>query len=216
MLRTARPLLPLAWILAAVGYYGPWIAHRTAALTLTGSDMGEFVKFLPGVLDGSLQVTRQVFYLPPVAVALSVSLLVGSRALGYPWLLRTLALVLSVVVSFQLLPPAWSPSSLVTPEFRPQPIAMGLCWLASAGFLLWGRLPLWLSGLLSFGLAGFAGALSVWQLLIVKPAIDAAYGAPSAVGWGCATCLVGLATIAAISVVFALPHSVRSQGNKST
>ncbi len=72
-LRIARLFLPFGWMLATVGYYGPWIVHKTAALTLTGSDMGEFVKFLPGVLDGSLRVMRQLFYLPPMAVALGVA-----------------------------------------------------------------------------------------------------------------------------------------------
>jgi hypothetical protein len=191
-------------MLATVGYYGPWIAHRTAALTLTGSDMGEFVKFLPGVLDGSLQVVRQLFYLPPIVVALSVALLVGSRSLGFPWLLRVATLVLSMVVSFQLLPPAWSPASLMTAEFRLQPIALGLCWLALAGFWLFGRLPIRLTGPICCGLAGVAGALSAWQFLIAKPAIDATYGIQPAVGWGCVVCLIGLATLASAAVTMAL------------
>ena len=65
-LAVVRLLLPLGWLLAAIGYYGPWIAHATAALTLSGADMAEFVKFLPAVQDGTLAVARQLFYLPPV------------------------------------------------------------------------------------------------------------------------------------------------------
>ena len=205
----AQLLLPLGWMLATVGYYGPWIAHRTPALALTGSDMGEFVKFLPGVLDGSLRVVRQLFYLPPVAVALSVGLLVGNRSLRYPLLLRIVALVLSVVVSIQLLPPAWSPASLVTAEFRLQPIVLGICWLALAGFWFLGRLPIWLAGPISSALALLAGVLSAWQILTVKPAIDAVYGIPPAVGWGCASCLIGLAVSASAGVALALPGRVR-------
>jgi len=202
--KLARFLLPLGWLLAAVGYHGSWIAHKTAALTLAGSDMGEFVKFLPGVLDGSLRVTRQLFYLPPVAVALSVSLLAWSTSLSYSWLLRIIAVVFSVVVSLQLLPPAWSPASLITPEFRLQPIAIGVCWLALSGSWFLGRLPVRLTGPVSSGLAGLAGALSIWQFLAVKPAIDGVYGVPPAVGWGSMVCLVGLLVIAGASAALGL------------
>ena len=204
VLRLARLFLPIGWILAAAGYYGPWIAHKTAALTLTGSDMGEFVKFLPGVLDGSLQVMRQLFYLPPVAVALSVSLLAGSRSLNYSRLLRLGAVVLSIVVSVQLLPPAWSPATLMTPEFRLQPIAIGVCWLALAGGRLLGRLPIRLTGLLSSALAGLAAALSIWQSAVVKPAVDGVYGVAPAVGWGCVVCLAGLTVIACTGAALAI------------
>jgi hypothetical protein len=202
--RIARLLLPFGWMLATAGYYGPWIAHKTATLTLTGSDMGEFVKFLPGALDGSLRVIRQLFYLPPMAIALSVALLLGNRSLGYPLLLRIVALVLSVVLSIQLLPPAWSPASLVSVEFRLQPIALGICWLALAGFWFLGRLPIRLTGLISSGLAVSAGVLSAWQILAVKPAIDGVYGIPLTVGWGCVVCLTGLAILAGAGAILAL------------
>lgn len=203
-LGAARLLLPVGWVLASVGYYGPWIAHATAGLTLSGIDMGEFVKFLPEVFDGTLAVTRQLFYLPPLAVAVTIALLIGSPRLGYPWLLRAPALLLAALVSLQLLPPAWSPASLMTAEFRLQMIALGLCWLLLAGFWLWGRLPAWLSGSLSAGLAMAAVGLSGWQFLVVKTAIDSVYGAPPAIGWGFLLCMGGLAVLATGSVLFVL------------
>ena len=206
-LAIARLLLPMGWVLAAVGYYGPWIAHPTVALTLSGVDLGEFVKFLPGVLDGSLPMVRQLFYLPPLAVVVSVALLIGSRRLSYPWPLRVLALLLAVPVSLQLLPPAWSPSSLITAEFRLQVIALGICWLLLAGFGLWGRLPGWITASLSVLLSLAAVTLSSWQFLEVKPAIDQVYGSQRAlapVGWGFFLCLVGLLLVAAGSVLLGL------------
>jgi hypothetical protein len=201
--RTARLFLPLGWLLAAAGYYGPWIAHKTAALTLTGSDMGEFVKFLPGVLDGSLRVVRLLFYLPPVAVALSVALLVGGRSVRYCWPLRVIALALSMVLSIQLLPPAWSPASLMTPEFRLQPIGVGICWLAVACSWLLGRLPVRVTGLLSAGLTGMAGVLCAQQFCSVKTAIGAVYDVPPPAGWGCMVCLAGLLAIVGASAALA-------------
>jgi len=197
-------LLPLGWAMAAVGYYGPWIAHDTAALTLSGVDMGEFVKFLPGVLDGSLYVVRQLYYFAPLAVVLSVALLAGSRQLRYPWPARLAIWILAWPVSLQLLPPAWSLASLATAEFRLQAIALGACWILLAAFWLLGRLPLWLTGLLSAALSVAAGVLSCWQFLLTKPAIDQVYGQPPAVGWGFILCLAGLAVMVVTEAALAL------------
>jgi hypothetical protein len=212
-LGATRLILPLGWVLASIGYYGPWIAHATAGLTLSGIDMGEFVKFLPGVLDGTLPVTRQLFYLPPFAVAVSIALLIGSPRLGYPWLLRVLALLLAGMSSLQLLPPAWSPTSLMMAEFRLQTIALGICWLLLVSFWLWGRLPAWLSGSLSAGLAVAAFGLSGWQLAVVKPATDSVYGMAPAIGWGFPLCMGGLAALATGSILFVLRTRMRSRAS---
>jgi hypothetical protein len=201
-LTAVRLLLPVGWALAAIGYLGSWLAHDTAALTLSGVDMGAFTKFLPGVLDGSLDVIRPFFYLPPFVVVVSVALLIGARRLRYAWPVRVLALVLAVPVSLQLLPPAWSPATLMTSEFRLQALALVVCWLLLAGFWLLGRLPSWLSGLLSAVLALAAGLLSAWQFLAVKPAIDAVYRTPPGFGWGFFVCMVGLLVLTVASVLF--------------
>jgi len=207
-----RLLLPVGWLLAAVGYYGPWISHPAAALTLSGVDLGEFVKFLPGVLDGSLKVARQSFYLPALAVVGSIALLIGARRLRYPWLLRLLVLGLAVPVSVQLLPPAWSPTTLMSAEFRVQTIALGICWLLLGGFWLLGRLPPWLSGSVSAVLSVAAMGFSAWQFWAVKPEIDAVYGSPPPVGWGFYLCMTGLAVLTAGSVILVL--RTRSQGRE--
>lgn len=212
-LTSARVLLLLGWTLAALGYYGAWLSHETAALTLSGVDMGEFVKFLPGVLDGSLKLVRQFLYLPPFAVVVSVALLVGSPRLHYPWPLQLLVLVLAVPVSLQLLPPAWSAASLVSTEFRAQTISLGISWLLLAGFWLWRRLPAWLSGAISMVVCSGAAALSAWQFLLAKPDIDDVYGTPPPVGWGFYVCILGLCLIAVGSAILttrARQQSVRA------
>ena len=155
-LEVVRWMLPVGWSLAAIGFLGPWVSHPTAALTLAGVDMAEFVKFLPGVLDGSLQLTRQWFYLPPFAITVSIALLIGSHGLHYTMLIRALGLLLAVPISLQLLPPAWSPSSLMTAEFRAQTLALGISWLLLASSWLIERLPSWLLGSLGGGLSLFA------------------------------------------------------------
>jgi hypothetical protein len=212
-LTVVRLLLPVGWVVAAIGYFGPWIGHPTAALTLSGVDLGEFVKFLPDVLDGSLQVMRQLFYLPPFAIVVSVALLIGLRQLGYPWSLRVLALILAVLVSLQLLPPAWSPSGLMTPEFYPQTIALGVCWLLLAVFWFLGSLPAWLGGSLSAMISLTATVLPAWQFFAVKPSINRVYGTAPTVGWGLWVCMVGLVIMVAAGVMLVL--RTRTRGMKS-
>jgi hypothetical protein len=187
-----RLLFPLSWLLVGIGYYGPWVAHPTAALTLSGVDLGEFVKFLPPVQAGSLALVRQLFYLPPIVVVVSVGFLAWSRTLRYPWPLACLFLVGAVPLSVQLLPPAWFPAGLLMPEFRLQAAALAGCWLLLAFSWLMGRLPAWIGGGLSATLALAAASLPSWQFELAKPAIDAVYRRPPAVGWGFFVGLAGL------------------------
>ena len=204
-----RWLLPIGWVLSGLGFLGLWIAHPTAALTLSGVDMAEFVKFLPGALDGSLTLVRQVFYLPPFAIIASLALLLHSDSLRYHRLLRALGLLLAVPLSLQLLPPAWSPSSLLTAEFRAQTAALVICWLLLAGSWLLKRLPTWLPSTVSAALCLVALLLTTWQFLLAKAAIDEVYGTIPAGGWGLWLCLAGLAIVTAASVYLAL--AVRRQ-----
>ncbi len=195
-----RLLLPVGWYLATAGYYGPWVAHPTAGLTLSGADMAEFVKFLPPVQDGSLSLVRQLFYLPPVVVVVTIAFFAWSWELRYVRPVRWLFLVSAVPVSALLLPPAWSPSSLLTPEFRLQTAALAGCWLLLALAWFMGRLPVWVGGGVSALLAATAAALATWQFELAKPAIDAVYRRPPAVGWGFFVTVAGLAILVAAGV----------------
>ena len=194
-----RWLLLVGWLAAALGTCGPWVSHSTAALSLSGADLGEFVKFLPQVQDGSLPVQRQVFYLPAVAIVAGIALLAGSAQLRYPGFLRVLALLLALLISLHLLPPAWSPASLSTGEFRLQAIALLVCWLLLAGFWLLARLPLWLSGSFAAALALLSSVLTAWQTRLIMPAINSIYGTPSSLGWGFYVSHAGLLVAAAAS-----------------
>jgi hypothetical protein len=210
-LEVLRWMLPIGWCLAAVGFLGPWVSHPTAALALTGADMAEFVKFLPGVLEGSLRLIRQWFCLPPFAVTASIALLIGSDNLHYAKAVRALGLLLAIPLSLQLLPPAWSPSSLLTAEFRAQTIALGISWLLLASFWLLRRLPSWLLGSLSAALSSIALVLPLWQFLIAKPAIDDVYSTPPGTGWGIFLCLTGLVITTTASVALILTTRSRRE-----
>lgn len=204
MIRYLRAALPLGWVCATIGYFGPWVEPKTSALALAGPDLAEFVKFLPTVADGSLPVIRQSFYLPVLAVVLGVALLVGSRSLHYPWLLRVALLAMSISLSLQLLPPAWSPASLSTAEFRLQPLVLAFCWLALIGHWLLERRALRWTGLLAALFSLIAGGVVGWQFARVEPAISAVYSQPLALGWGMIVCVSSLLGLAIIEIVLAL------------
>jgi len=204
--RLYSPFLLLA--VGLVGYWGPWVDALSPALQLTGQDLGEFVKFLPGVRLGTLRVYRQLFYLPPWAAALIIALLVGTRppfapdgsmtrradrsqtgqepqSLTLPaWLRWTLAAV-AVPVVFAILPPVYgSLHDLWVPEFRLQFIALVIALLALAGHPLLRWLPHRVQWGLMALLAFAAALLPLWQFLAVRPAISAVYGHPVPIGWG--------------------------------
>jgi hypothetical protein len=204
-----RWLLYAGWLLVVVGVGSPWVNPKTAALSLSGADMAEFVKFLPQVLNGSLSIQRLLFYLPVIAVTVCAAFLIGPGDTRYARSLRLLALLLAWLCSFQLLPPAWSPASLLTKEFRLQATCLVISWLLLVCCSPLARLPLWLRGSLTAVLALLSSALSAWQVCVVMPAIGTIYGSSPALGWGFAACTAGLMLAALASASLALGSAGR-------
>src|ERR1700741_4715779 len=109
----SRWLLPVALVLALIGYFGPWVAHPVAGLVITGLDLGEYVKFLPEVREGTIAIWRPGFYAPLVAVSAAALLAAYRRDFGFAWWLRYPLLALTAIAAFNLVPPAWTPSRLL-------------------------------------------------------------------------------------------------------
>jgi hypothetical protein len=105
-LPVAGLVLLVALVLAALSYWGPWIDHQSAALKLSGQDLGEFVKFLPDIRRGKTRFPRQVFYLPPFACVVCLVLLSANRQMVYRRWLRLGTLVCALLLLPGLLPPA--------------------------------------------------------------------------------------------------------------
>ena len=142
-----RWLLPAGALFTLTGYFRPWIDHKAAGLAVLGLDLGELVKFLYPVQQGEIRLWREGFYLPLVAVSISLSLnafrrssiaaasaggespgteVGGDRPL-YSWPVRIAYLLVAIVAALNMLPPAWTPQQLLMPEFRLQVAAMLLC-----------------------------------------------------------------------------------------
>jgi hypothetical protein len=206
-------VLVLGLALAIVGYFGPWVDHKTTALVLTGQDMGEFVKFLPEVRAGTTPMIREFFYLPPFAAALGLILLMSSRRLAYPLVVRVVMLLVVLGLAWAMLPPVWTPQLLVTAEFRKQAVAIAFCLLLLIAHPMLRRLsPRWYTehgrreGLMAVALqhaqetammvlALLGAGPPLWQFFAIREAVNRAYGWPVQVGWGLWVTVLGFLVI---------------------
>ena len=172
--------------LAALSYWAPWIDHRTAALKLSGQDLGEFIKFIPALRMAQRSFPRQLFYLTPLVCAGSLVLLASNQGRSYPRALRVGMLALSLLLLPGLLPPVWGhPKDLFAPEFRLQGIALLVGLAAIAGHGLFRRLS-------PRALAATLGSMALvtlvptqWVFWTARPHIWTAYDTPTVrLGWG--------------------------------
>ncbi|RUA17097.1 MAG: hypothetical protein DSY55_02785 [Clostridia bacterium] len=108
-----------ALLFLALAYWGRWISHPAAALNILGVDLPEYVKFVPEVRYGVIPVNRMVFFALPVSLSINL-ILFASIKIRIPIWLRTIAAILAIPVALSMLPPAWTPGVLKTPEFLTQ------------------------------------------------------------------------------------------------
>jgi len=183
-------------MLALVGYFGAWIPHKTAALTITGAELAEWARFFPKP-EG-----RELLYLPLIAVFLLLTVQAGrstcpSIRIGVPlaliFVLLTLLLPYTVLESLLRSLAARMPP-VITPEYRGQVtlliVTAMLMLIAPRGT----RLPPYVRGALSalLGLGGIIPAL--WRFVPLRAHIAALYGSGGRTivpGWGLVTCTAG-------------------------
>lgn len=89
-------LAPIGFALIFVGYFAVWLPNRAAGLAMMGLEIGEWVKFLPGMrwhpeTNPNPLVDRNWFYLPPIM--LSAGLLLWSQRWERSWLQRLVQLL---------------------------------------------------------------------------------------------------------------------------
>jgi hypothetical protein len=187
-----RWLLPVALVMALAGYLAPWIAHPVAGLVITGLDLGEYVKFLPVVREGAVALWRPGFYVPLVAVSAASLLAAYRNDFAYRRWLRLPLLALATVAALNLVPPAWTPTRLLEPEFRLQTASL-LCLLAGIAFSPFlALLPRRAAATIVAGLALLGCFLPVYGFYQVLPEIQALYNQPLALAWGPWLMVLGL------------------------
>lgn len=198
----ADVLLLAGFLLIAAGYWGPWVWAEPAGLRILGLDLAEYVKFVAQVRSREIALVREVFYLPLLALSLSLSLLAHRPEYRLPGAVRWLLNALAVPAALAMLPPAWTPPLLLTSEFVKQTMAIGVCLAAAAlSYPLMRRLPAWLVSLLLVALATPAVLAPLSAFFKLRPALDAIYGRPIVIGRGPWETAVGLALVVASFVL---------------
>jgi len=204
-------LIVLAAAVGLAGYYGPWVTHRAAGLVIIGLDLAEYVKFLPQVASGQVEISREVFYLPLFAGSITASLLASRRCLP-TWLRWVLALS-AVPLALAMLPPAWSPGLLRLDEFRLQVVAIGVCLALIPGIALTRYLPDRLILVTIAILALLAAIGPAWAFVQVRTAIAQVYRRQSPLGWGFWVSFLGFFGVAFLAVAEILrPETSRRAG----
>ncbi len=194
---------------ALVGYFGAWVWHRAAGLVVTGVDMAEYVKFLPPVRAGQIDMLRESFYAPLAMGSLIAGLSASRRVL--PLWLRWLAGISVIPLALAMLPPAWSPGVLAMPEFRLQVFALAACIAALPLILVTRFLP---DAVILPIVALLALIAAIWpasNFLAVLAPIEALYLTAISPGWGFWASTVGFLMTAVLSIYALIPRRPRRQ-----
>jgi hypothetical protein len=173
-------------VLVIVGFFGPWVAHQTAALTVTGYELSEFAKFFPQVQGGVVPVTRALFVTPLLAALISLAMVV-QRLSARP-LLRLAATALAVLLGLFVFPPY---QSFLEPAYRLQLILVAVGLLLVLLTPLTRQLSERVRGMLLLLLALSAGVSAFGQAVRLRPLVAELYGGPVWPGWGFVICAIG-------------------------
>jgi len=182
-----------------VGFLGPWIPHKTAALTVTGLELAEFAKFFPQVQGGVVPVIRCLFLTPVTAAAILLGLAVSAIAVRP--VTRLTGAGLGLLLALVALPPY---GFYLAAEYRGHLILAAAGALSVLLTLPSHRLPrrAWGICVMVLALAGIAPAL--YQFALLRLLVVALYGAPLGLGWGLVACVVGFALLLLSGVLVAI------------
>ena len=184
----AAGLFLLAW-----GYWGAWLPHPAASLNILGIDLPEYVKFVPEVTGGQIPIKREIFFFPLLSLIMGLIMLATIQQPRLPIWLRAILLALAVPASLAMLPPAWTPALLRTPEFRLQTLAIAFFLLAVLlSPLIHRHLSDWWRGVILV-LAGVIPFLALNAYNRLLPALEKLYAHP--LNAGSATYLVAVGAI---------------------
>ena len=179
--------LPAGFTLILLGYFMVWLPGRVAGLSFIGLEMGEWVKFLPQVRNGEILPGRNLFYLPPITLAMLMSLTTVCWLPGrwQNWAMRGLAMLVSLLAFPSLDAIRYEPPA----EWLLRLLLIGLAGLVALGsrWLRPGRV--WLALWLAIGLTG--AILPTWVYGAIRPVASNLFGYPIGFGPGLWLNLIG-------------------------
>lgn len=186
-------------VLIVVGYLGPWIPHKTAALAVTGLELAEFAKFFPQVQGGVVSINRELFYFPFVVASILLGLLASrstNRAVRLIAPLGAATVLLGALLPFSVVETAHR--ALTTPAvFALPPDYTGQLILVVTGVVLTlltplaHRPPRRTLGVLVALLALAGSVPALYQFVLLRPLVVALYSTPLRLGWGLIACVAG-------------------------
>jgi hypothetical protein len=185
--------------LIVVGYFGPWVPHKTAALAVTGSELAEFAKFFPQVEGGVVPVARELFYLPLVTASILLGVMAARSTACAARLIVPLcavALLLGMLFPYSVVDSArhalttHSPLAL-DPQYTGQMVLVLVGTALTLLAPLAHRLPRRTWGILVALLALVGTVPTLRQFALLRPLVLALYGAPPGLGWGLIACVAG-------------------------
>jgi len=191
----------VAALLMVVGFFGPWIAHKTAALTVTGYELSEFAKFFPQIQGGAVPVRRGLFVMPLLAGTVSLALVVNCSRATPVW--RFAATGLLTVVATSVVPPF---QAISAPPYRLQLAIVAAGVILTVASLLTPRLSERTRGALLATLALAGSAPALWQSVLLHPLASNLYGVTTRPGWGVLTCVAGAAMLLFVGARRAVQH----------
>lgn len=188
MIRETTPqlLIKIGFTAIFVGYLLVWLPQPLAGLSFIGVEIGEWVKFLPEVRSGEVGSDRNLFYLPPLTLALMMILwTVGwSNRRWQTWCLRGLAVLVSLLAFPALEAIRYEPAG----EWLLRLLLVTLVFASAILVPLTERLPeatalrgAWLAIML-LGLLGLI--LPTWAYLAVRPAVSELFRSEVGIGPG--------------------------------
>lgn len=89
--------LLIAWLMALIGYFGPWVKHPSAALAWNAYDLFAIVQLLPAIESGALTVNLQALRLPLIGLGLWLPFIGGFLASRWSWWGAGVGVVLSAL-----------------------------------------------------------------------------------------------------------------------
>lgn len=191
-MQTQKKALPiislLAWGIALVGYFGPWIGRPSAALAWNAYDLFDVLRPLPEIETGALTVNLYTLRLPLVGLALGLLLILAEA----PRLWRAAGALVGMALALATFPPypyivtAWRTPGWNVPFWWGVAALIGaplLAWLAPALRTVrrWAA-PAWFA-------FTFIPAILTFNRL--RPALQTLHAAPVHAGWGLWMCLSG-------------------------
>lgn len=199
-----------------VGYFMVWLPGPSVGLQLIGVELGEWIKFL------GVGASRDLFYLPPVALGLALGLLAATWPNDRPrtWLARGLA----VAVSLLAFPAIAAIQSEPAGQWLARLLAIALVALvAGVGAIIARRSPASAWPWLLMTVVILLGViLPTWQFFSVRSVVETIMRRPVGIGAGVWMNAAGglLAVAAAFSIFLATrriikqPSTGRLSGDK--